>query len=316
MLESRLEASLGRCWAWSSKPVCAALLCRGWVRLPLASASYFSNAINVLHKQASRCYSRLVGQSCVYNETMPLQSLSPPSEAAAKPAHSVDLRTSEFDDGVKKGAKRCGCAISPPPEHSAARFQAPSTTACTEWDRRPAPVAAQMGSHTGSWGTGGPPTPQAASTSETKPDHITITHATEAFLAKCVNRGIRPNTIAKYQNLHQPAQSLGHRYRIRPRRSAQLSPTWTHFMASWKDGIRARAKKARKAQGVCPVLHQAQMANREYRRRPSGARRDHQSQIRRPRSPTKTFKRLLAACDRIKRTPRRDWDGEDLQRLH
>src|ERR1700722_3209831 len=40
---------------------------------------------------------------------------------------------------------------------------------------------------------------QAASTSATKPDHIIITHATEAFLAKCVNRGIRPNTIAKYR---------------------------------------------------------------------------------------------------------------------
>ena len=38
MLESLLEASLGRCWAWSSKPACGTL-CRRWVRLPLASAN-------------------------------------------------------------------------------------------------------------------------------------------------------------------------------------------------------------------------------------------------------------------------------------
>ena len=35
-----LEASLGRCWAWSSKPACGTLR-RGWVRLPLASAMCF-----------------------------------------------------------------------------------------------------------------------------------------------------------------------------------------------------------------------------------------------------------------------------------
>ena len=33
-----LEASLGRCWARASNPLCGTL-CRGWVRLPLASAN-------------------------------------------------------------------------------------------------------------------------------------------------------------------------------------------------------------------------------------------------------------------------------------
>ena len=33
-----VEASLGRCWVWSSKPVCGTS-CRRWVRLPLASAN-------------------------------------------------------------------------------------------------------------------------------------------------------------------------------------------------------------------------------------------------------------------------------------
>jgi hypothetical protein len=36
-----LEASLGRCWVWSSKPACGTL-CRRWVRLPLASAIFAS----------------------------------------------------------------------------------------------------------------------------------------------------------------------------------------------------------------------------------------------------------------------------------
>src|SRR5690242_10992976 len=38
LLELRVEANLGRCWARASNPLCGTL-CRGWVRLPLASAT-------------------------------------------------------------------------------------------------------------------------------------------------------------------------------------------------------------------------------------------------------------------------------------
>ena len=39
LLELRVEANLGRCWARASNPLCGTL-CRGWVRLPLASATF------------------------------------------------------------------------------------------------------------------------------------------------------------------------------------------------------------------------------------------------------------------------------------
>src|SRR6516165_9681055 len=38
LVQSRLEASLGRCWVRASNPLCGTL-CRRWVRLPLASAT-------------------------------------------------------------------------------------------------------------------------------------------------------------------------------------------------------------------------------------------------------------------------------------
>ena len=59
-----MEANLGRCWAWSSKPACG-LNGRGWVRPPLASASFF-----LLYHQYTK-----IGRSCVQytcNEGMPI----------------------------------------------------------------------------------------------------------------------------------------------------------------------------------------------------------------------------------------------------
>ena len=80
-----LEASLGRCWAWSSKPACGALAPR-WVRLPLASAT---------GPQAARTSNE--------KETSPAQaaaSRTPHGPAAPRP------RTASHRQGVRGPHKR------------------------------------------------------------------------------------------------------------------------------------------------------------------------------------------------------------------
>ena len=218
---------------------------------------------------------------------------------------SVDLRTSEFDER-KKGAKRCGCFIFA--SGSLGRSFKRRYTACTEWTAARA-VAAQWEAN-GTWGKVDP-TPQAASTSETKPDHITITHATEAFLAKCVNRGIRPNTIAKYRTftnqLKAWATDIGYVH------VDQLTVTGMDaFYGTWKDGIRARAKKLERLKAFVQFCIKRKWLTEnivEDLQAPEG------SSVPNPKTPftDDDIQRLLAACDRIKRTPRRDWDGEDLR---
>jgi integrase len=143
-----------------------------------------------------------------------------------------------------------------------------------------------------------------------KPDRATILAATEAFLNKCLNRGIRPNTLAKYRTftnqLSAWASEVGYIY------VDQFSVTdMDKFYASWKDGIRARAKKVERLKhsfgSASSASGSRKMSSKTFRHL-----KGHQSPI--PRHPLWTnIKRLYSACDQVKRTPRRDWDGDDIK---
>ncbi len=83
----------------------------------------------------------------------------------------------------------------------------------------------------------------------------TVQDAIKAFLAKCHNRNIAPNTLAKYKTFtNQLAAYCQHRGYVHV---GQLTVSdMDRFYASRKDGIRAKAKKTRAAQGIRQVLPQ------------------------------------------------------------
>jgi hypothetical protein len=108
--------------------------------------------------------------------------------------HPEDSRSSEFEEH-RRGWKRCGC-----PVHVSgslgSKFKRQST-GCREWDAAREIVARWESA--GVW---------AIPVEEPLPMHVetpaelggpTIKEATDAFLARCQNRGIRRTTFAKYR---------------------------------------------------------------------------------------------------------------------
>lgn len=74
------------------------------------------------------------------------------------------------------------------------------------------------------------------------PVRISITDATDAYLARCQNRGIRESTLAKYQTFAKQLRGyadLRGYFFVQQLTVADMD----RFYASWKDGKRSRAKK-------------------------------------------------------------------------
>ncbi|MGA2217754.1 MAG: hypothetical protein ABSG51_06690 [Terracidiphilus sp.] len=154
-----------------------------------------------------------------------------------KAGYPEDFRNGEFEE-TRKSWKRCACPI-----HASGtlkdKFKRQST-GHWEWDMAKAVVAQWEAA--GCWGD---PTPRETVQSSGQPaaapasaPAITIMEATEAFLSRCQNRGIRPNTFAKYRTfvnqLNTYAQHSGYI------RLDQLTVVdMDRFYASWSDGINA-----------------------------------------------------------------------------
>ena len=86
------------------------------------------------------------------------------------------------------------------------------------------------------------PTKPISAESPTDSILTTVQDAIEALLAKCHNRNIAPNTLAKYKTFtNQLATYCQHRgyVHIGPLTVGDMD----RFYASWKDGIRPKAKK-------------------------------------------------------------------------
>jgi hypothetical protein len=151
-----------------------------------------------------------------------------------KGGHPYNSRTSEYDER-KKGWKRCECPIfASGTLHR--HFRRHNTG---QWEFEAARAVAASLERAGSWKGAVPPSPP---TEDPQATRITVEDATGAFLAKSKNRNIAPNTLAKYRTFTNQLLAYG------------AGRGWVYidqltvsdmdrFYASWRDGIRAKAKK-------------------------------------------------------------------------
>ena len=108
-----------------------------------------------------------------------------------KAGHQEELRTSEYDER-RKGWKRCDCPIVVSGT-LARKFRRQPTG---QWEWEPARGVADALERQGSWKARVPAAPHPVESASAR---IKVEDATEAFLAKCKNRNIAPNTLAKYR---------------------------------------------------------------------------------------------------------------------
>jgi site-specific recombinase XerD len=165
---------------------------------------------------------------------------------------------------------------------------------------------------TGAWITDVVPTePEAV-----RPPRPTCRDAIDAYVAKCKNRSIAPNTLAKYRTFANQLSAYcvdrGCVY------IDQLTVTdMDRFYASWKDGIRAKAKKLERLKAFVKFCVKREWLAKDISddlQAPQG------SSVTVPKSPftEEELERLYAACNSIgpqlKQGPgHRTWGGEDVK---
>jgi integrase len=224
--------------------------------------------------------------------------------------HAHNSRSSEYDER-KKGWRRCECPIFASGTLGKA-FRRHNTG---QWEFEGARAVAAALERAGTWGKVAP-TPEAAP--ESQRTRITVEDATQAYLAKCKNRSIAPNTLAKYRTFTNQLSAYcavrGCLY------VDQLTVTdMDRFYASWKDAIRAKAKKLERLKSFIKFCVKREWLAKNIAddlEPPQG------SSVTVPKSPftDEELQRIYAACDRIplpaKRGPGfRTWYGEDVKDL-
>jgi len=149
--------------------------------------------------------------------------------------HPEDSRSGEFEEG-RRGWRRCACII-----HVAGTLAekfSRKQTGKSDWPEAKA-VASSL-EQAGSWDRAiAQPRPQVAAKSEQR---ITITHATEAFIARCTNRGIQQSTLSKYKTFTKQlnAYCTDKGYVVLDQLGVD---DMDKFYASWNDEKRSKAKK-------------------------------------------------------------------------
>jgi integrase len=150
--------------------------------------------------------------------------------------HPEDSRSGEFEES-RRGWKRCACII-----HVAGtlagRFSR-KQTGKSDWTEAKAVAAASE--QAASWDAASAPAqPQKAA--EKTEQRITITHATEAYIARCTNRGIQKSTLSKYKTFTKQlnAYCSGKGFVMLDQLSVD---DMDKFYASWNDEKRSKAKK-------------------------------------------------------------------------
>ncbi len=214
----------------------------------------------------------------------------------------------EFEEG-RKGWKRCACII-----HAsgtlAGRFNRKQTGA-SRWDA--ARILAAGWEAAGVWSGANELAPAAPTLPPPQKDGITIVEATDAYLAKCQNRGIAPPTLAKYQTfvkqLRTYAESRGY-VLITQLTVADMD----RFYASWKDGKRAKAKKLERLKSFVKFCLKRRWIEEDIAddlEAPEG------SSIPANKTPFSDaeLERIYAACHQLAPRPpgpgHREWGGED-----
>jgi integrase len=225
-----------------------------------------------------------------------------------KGGHPHNSRTSEYEER-KKGWKRCECPVFASGTLKKT-FQRHNTG---QWEFDAARAVAGALERTGSWKAFPEP---AHPVGDPQTARITVEHATQAFLAKCKNRSLARNTLAKYRTFTNQllayCQHRGYEY------IDQLSVTdMDCFYAGWKDGIRSKAKKLERLKAFVKFCVKREWLARDIAddlQAPEG------SSVTVPKSPftDEELERLYAACDNIgpqlKHGPgHRTWGGEDVK---
>ena len=271
-----------------------------WVRSPLAAPRLFSFIFNKIH------FPPLARRAISYNPGVAL-NLYRRHRRGCKGGHSEDHLSSEFDER-KKGWKRCACPIII--SGTLRRKFKRKTTGQWEWDA--ARAISRQFEGAGRWdAVTHAPAPEQASS-----ERVTTTNAIDAFIARCENRAIQPTTLAKYKTftnqLQQFCEQRGYGY------IDQLTITdMDRFYASWKDGIRGKAKKLERLKGFikfCRKRNWMEVDIAEDLEAPEG------SSVTVPKSPytDEELNRIYEACDKIdsptKKGPGyRTWSGEDVK---
>lgn len=220
-----------------------------------------------------------------------------------------DSRSGEFDER-KKTWRKCACPIFA--SGSLGRRFRRQTTGKWEWDDARAIAAAWE--QEGSWNSGVSTPPQSSPTTVARDERIAIFDATETFLAKCKNRSIQPATFAKYQTFTKQLKAYAeHRGYVF---LDQLTVSdMDRFFSSWKDGIRAKAKKLDRLKSFISFCLKREWLAKDITsdlQAPAG------SSVTLPKAPftDEELNRIFAACDTLSQpVPQgpgyRTWSGED-----
>jgi integrase len=225
-------------------------------------------------------------------------------------AHPEDTRSGEFEEG-RRGWKKCACLI-----HASGTLGGAFNrrqTGKSDWDD--ARAAAAEWEAAKAWD--GRSKKSAPEPPPIKDDtRTTIEDATEAFVATRINRGIAAPTLAKYKTfvkqLRAYCDSRGYVL------TDQLTVAdMDRFYASWKDGMRAKAKKLDRLKSFVKFcLKRKWLAENiaEDLRAPAG------SSVPANKMPftDEELDRIYAACDSIggPKPPGpgyRPWGGEDVK---
>jgi integrase len=221
-----------------------------------------------------------------------------------KAGHQEDLHTSEFDER-KKGFRRCECPIII--SGSLQKKFKRQSSGRWQWDE--AKVISDDLEKAGNWeGYHAPPAePEAPKT-----QRISTAFALEAFLARSRNRNNAPATLAKYKTFSNQLSGYcdgkGFVY-IDQLTVADMDA----FYASWKDGLRAKAKKLDRLKRFSKFCYKRRWITDDLAddlNAPAG------SNIVRPKNPftDEELEEIFKACDQIGPAPgppRRNWGGED-----
>ncbi len=224
-----------------------------------------------------------------------------------KGGHPEDFISSELDER-RKGFRRCECPITASGTLDK-RYRRQSTD---KWAWEEAKSVIAQWEVARSWTDGGlASTPPAASVDETANRRTTIADAVQAFLFHKETANIKKHTVAKYRTMTNQLLSFaadrGFVF------IDQLTITDIDaFYVSWHDGIRTRAKKLDRLKSFVKFCLKRKWITEhltEDLKAPEG------SSIPKQRTPfsDEDIQRLYEACDKIKRSQRCDWDGEDLK---
>jgi site-specific recombinase XerD len=228
-----------------------------------------------------------------------------------KGGHVHNSRSSEYDER-KKAFRRCECPIFASGTLGG-EFRRQNTG---QWEWSNAKTIANAWEALGNWNSTNLPEPVVATADPEQPERITVCDATDAFLARCKNRGIAKPTLNKYRTFVKQFRAYcdkqGYRY------IDQLTVMdMDSFYASWRDGIRAKAKKLERLKAFVKFCLKREWIAKnitEDLEAPEG------SSVPANKTPftDEELKRIYAACDAVgdPRPPGpgyRPWSGEDVK---